>query len=201
MSAALCKANLVQGEHDEILVKLTSYETKAATARALLEDAKKLYAIPAADEQSIIDGFVNPQERRLTESMLRKYEFRNPKTSWAGTGYSLIMEDLFADDGAGGALYVLPVPATWSLNLWSSERDLGEDGYSYSHWVRATLPSITEWDQSTPISYALVSDRVYGNLNWGGYSLSLYRGEISVRDDFHARVLGEVLFEELQTTH
>jgi hypothetical protein len=202
MSNALCWAQgLTSDAVAEILATLTRSETKVASAEKLLDDAMKLYAIPAEDKWSIIDGLINPQERRLTESMLRKYEFRNPGTTWAGTGYSLIMEDLFADDGAGGALYVLPVPATWSLDLWASESDISFTGRSYSHWVRATLPSFTEWDLPTPITYALVSDRVHGTLNWGGYKLNLYRGEITVREDRHANILGEVLFEELQITH
>ena len=74
MSNALCWAQgLTSDAVAEILATLTRSETKVASAEKLLDDAMKLYAIPAEDKWSIIDGLINPQERRLTESMLRKY--------------------------------------------------------------------------------------------------------------------------------
>jgi hypothetical protein len=160
---------------------LTSTAQKIAYATELLRDAQQIYQIPEADIAGLAAEFADPAKRRTAESMLSRYPFTNPATTWAGTGYSIIMDRVFAEDD--GTTHVVAVPANWSLDLWHSDRDLGEDGYTYHHWVYATLPSIAALDSSQPVRYVLVSDCIYGSLYWGGKHIQLYRGEITVAAD------------------
>lgn len=187
LDAVFCPPDQVREIHET----LTSTAYKQSYARRLISDIRQLYVIPDSDVDAIVAGLADPSTRRATEHAFGKYPFRNPATQWAATGYSLVMDRIFAEDS--GSTYVVAVPAQWSLDLWHSERDLGDDGYSYQHWVYATLPATYDYDRPDPVAYALVSDDVYGTLHWGGSMIRLYRGEITVVDDPFSRYCTDLL--------
>lgn len=178
----------------EILAELTSTASKVAVARKLVEEAARtLYAIPTKDFDQLAELFADPQTRRNAEWRLGAYPFLNPATTWAGHGYSLILDAIFAEDEPLANCYIVAVPAQWDRSLWHSERDLGDDGYTYQHWVYAELPAVVLGNRSEPVACLLVSENIYGTFHWGDREVSLYRGEINVRPS----ILGSEVIAEL----
>lgn len=166
----------------EILTELTKPETKKQYALKLAKDAQSIYAIPESELTAVAEGLSDPSTRRSTEHMLSRFGYADPNTEWAGTGYSIIMDRVYAENEPLAECHIVAIPAQWSKDLWHGERDLTEDGYQYSHWVYAELPSITIWDLDTPVSCVLVSEDIYGTLYWGSNVVSLYRGEVTIRE-------------------
>lgn len=190
-----CKnAGLGDQQVAEILADLTSVASKVAVARNIIEDAARtLYAIPEQDFEQLAEQFADPQIRRSAEWRLKSYPFLNPATTWAGTGYHLILDAIFAENEPLAECHVVAVPAQWDRSLWHSDRNLGDDGYSYQHWVYAKLPAVTFDGCSEPVACLLVSENIYGTFHWGDREVSLYRGEITVR----ASILGRKVVSEL----
>jgi hypothetical protein len=168
---------------EEVLTRLTSAEAKKDFATKLIKEAQHIYAIPEHKVADLAEGFVDPATRRGAERSFHSFGFTNPKTQWAGTGYSLIMDAVYAEDEPLADCHIVAIPAQWSTKVWHSERDMGEDGYTYSHWVYAELPSITFWDFDTPVSCVLVSGDLVGSLYWGSNVVSLYRGEVQIHEN------------------
>jgi hypothetical protein len=190
------KAGLGDRQVAEILAKLTSADSKVAVARKLVKDAaRSLYAIPAEDFDQLAELLADPQTRRRAEWRIGAYPFLDPRTTWAGHGYCLVLDAIFAEDEPLAKCHVVAIPAQWNRSIWRSERDLGDDGYTYRHWVYAELPAVEISDRSEPVACLLVSENIYGTFHWGDREVSLYRGEINVRSS----ILGSEVIAELDT--
>jgi len=176
-----------------ILAELTSTETKVAVAKKLVQEAARtLYQIPEGDIERLAEQFANPSTRREAEWRLGNYKYLDPSTEWAAHGYSLILDAIFAENEPLAECHIVAVPAEWGTSIWHGERDLGDDGYVYSHWVYADLPAIVLWDRSEPVACMLVSEDLCGSFHWGDRQVRLYRGELDVRP---AVLASEILAE------
>ena len=200
-AAASRKAAWISDEKAaEILEQLTTSEAKQTFAKKLVEDAKLYYAIPDSEVADLAKGFADPSTRRSTEHLLGRFPFADPKTQFVGHGYSLIMDAVYAEDEPLAECHIVAIPAQWSTSLWHQERDLYEDGYSYSHWVYADLPSVTIWNRDEPVSCVLVSEDISGCFYWGSTVVSLYRGEVRIRNNRTAELVIEAVLEAAEDT-
>lgn len=187
-------AGLGDAQVTKILAELTSTASKIAVAKKLVQEAARtIYAIPEQDVDQLAELFADPQTRRNTEWRLGTYPFLNPATTWAGHGYSLILDAIFAEDEPLAECHVVAIPAQWDRSLWHSERDLGDDGYNYRHWVYTELPAVMLYDRSEPVACVLVSENIYGTFHWGDREVNIYRGEINARPS----ILGSEVIAEL----
>jgi hypothetical protein len=166
--------------YEEALNELTSIESKTAFAVEKVKLEQSVFAVPDAEIQNLAAQFAHPDTRKEALKALGSFGYQ-PGIQWAGTSISIQMGNVFADEDKDGATFVVTVPEYWSCDLWGSDRDLGEDGYEYSHWISSTLPSIgADTRGQTPTKYVLLSNMLSGTLYWGGNVIDLYRGEVSV---------------------
>lgn len=194
-AASRAAAWITDEQAGEYLKQLTTPKAKQDFAKKLVERARMYYNIPDSEVDALAAGFADPSTRRSTERALTRFPFADPATQFVGHGYSLIMDAVYAEDEPLAQCHIVAIPAQWSTKLWHEERDLGEDGYYYSHWVYAELPSISIWDLDEPVSCVLVSENIYGSFHWGTDVVSLYRGEISLLCNRTASLVSEALGE------
>lgn len=169
--------------HEEALNKLTSMESKTAFAVEKVKLEQAVFAVPDSEVHNLAAQFAHPDTRAEALKALGGFGYQ-PGIQWAGTSISIQLANVFADEEVDGATFVVTVPEYWSCDLWGSDRDLGEDGYEYSHWVSSTLPSIdADTRCQTPTKHVLLSNKISGTLYWGGQVIDLYRGEVSVSQD------------------
>jgi len=172
--------------YEEALNELTSIESKTAFAVEKVKLEQSVFAVPDAEVQNLAAQFAHPGTRKEALKALGSFGYQ-PGIQWAGTSISIQMANVFADEDKNGATFVVTVPEYWSCDLWGSDRDLGEDGYEYSHWVSSTLPAIgADTRGQTPTKYVLLSNMLSGTLYWGGNVIDLYRGEVSVELEHNA---------------
>ena len=178
--------NRGQYGYEEALSELTSIESKTAFAVEKVKLEQSVFAVPDAEVQNLAAKFAHPDTRGEALKALGSFGYQ-PGIQWAGTSISIQMANVFADEDKDGATFVVTVPEYWSCDLWGSDRDLGEDGYEYSHWVSSTLPSIdADTRGQTPTKHVLLSNMLSGTLYWGGNVIDLYRGEVSVELEHNA---------------
>ena len=178
--------NRGQYGYEEALSELTSIESKTAFAVEKVKLEQSVFAVPDAEVQNLAAKFAHPCTRGEALKALGSFGYQ-PGIQWAGTSISIQMANVFADEDKDGATFVVTVPEYWSCDLWGSDRDLGEDGYEYSHWVSSTLPSIdADTRGQTPTKHVLLSNMLSGTLYWGGNVIDLYRGEVSVELEHNA---------------
>lgn len=172
--------------YEEALNELTSIDSKTAFAVEKVKLEQKVFAVPDAEIQNLAAKFAHPDTRAKALKALGGFGYQ-PGIQWAGTSISIQMANVFADEDKDGATFVVTVPEYWSCDLWGSDRDLGEYGYEYSHWVYSTLPSIdADTHGQTPTKHVLLSNMLSGTLYWGGNVIDLYRGEVSVELEHNA---------------
>ena len=175
--------NRGQYGYEEAQNELTSIESKTAFAVEQVKREQNVFAVPDAEIQNLASKFAHPDTREDALKSLSGFGYQ-PGIQWAGTSISSQRANVFADEDKDGATFVVTVPEFWSCDLWGSDRDLGEDGYEYSHWVYSTLPSIgADTCGKTPTKHVLLSNKISGTLYWGGHVINLYRGDIGVNPE------------------
>lgn len=177
----------------EAQAKLTGPAAKTAYAEKLLVDATSLFAIPAEAIPGLAARLADPATRDGVVADLYGFGYADPAIDWAGTGITLVMDRVFADRAENGKLHVVAIPAGWSVDLWSSDSDLTEDGRVYSHWVAASLPTAPADSYDEPMQFVLLSSEVSGTLRWGGHELSLYCGEVDITAERQNRMFWDLL--------
>lgn len=181
------------GDHPaalEALGRLTSPECKREYALKLLELERSTFAIPDDALPALADMLVEPTAREACLKAIYGFGYARPEIDWAGTGITLVMDRVFGD--RGGECFAVAVPAAWSLDAWSSDSDLTEDGRVYHHWVAATLPSIPADSWDVPFRWALLSSEMSGTFRWGGHVVSIYRGEVTLSEEPEHHLLKEM---------
>ena len=166
--------------HEDAHTVLSSLESKTAFAVCQVQVEQSVFAVPDSEVHSLAAKFADTATRASAVKALGAFGYQ-PGIDWAGTGISIQLANVFADEEADGETFVMTIPQHWSCDLWGSDRDLTDEGYEYSHWVYSTLPSITadSFDE-IPTKHVLLSNKVYGTLFWGGNVISLYRGEVCI---------------------
>lgn len=182
-------SGLFCGEEDasEALRSLTSREFMLGYAAELLNAERSTFAIPAEAIPTLAEMLVQPASRHAVVESLYGFGYARSSIDWAGTGITITMERVFADNG--GTCHAVLVPAAWSTALWSSDSDLTEEGRVHHHWVAATLPSMPADSWDVPMMWVLLSSEIYGTLHWGGHTVSIYRGEVRLEEEPQFRAL------------
>jgi hypothetical protein len=171
-------------ERQSILATLESDKTKEAFATKLVKDAQNLFNIPDGEVSRVARLLVDTSTRRGAENVIHSFGYKNKDTQFIGTGYSLIMDRVFAENEPLAECHFIVIPAEWSRELWHHERDLTDEGYVYSRWVYAQLPAVfIRMDCDGPLACVLVSEDIYGTFYWGNKVVNLYRGELEVGTD------------------
>lgn len=199
-AATLAAADINHSAASDALEQLTSHNAKVEFARTLLRDARKFFVIDDGTEARLAAMLADPAARRRAEQELHSCPYRDSKTDWIGTGYSLIMDAVFAEDEPLAECHIVAIPHQWSSTLWHGERDLTDDGYRYYRWPYAELPYIEMHDQDEPIKLVMISENISGTLTWGGSNLSLYRGEITVRPNWAGNAILDALAQGARIT-
>lgn len=190
----LNRASGFGGDHPsvpEVLERLTSRGFKRNYALQLLALERSTFAIPDDAMPALADMLVDPTTRDACLHALYGFGYARPEIDWAGTGITLTMERVFGD--RGGECFAVAIPAAWSLDAWSSDSDLTEEGRVYHHWVSATLPSLPADSWDVPFQWALLSSEMYGTFHWGGHVVSIYRGDVTLTEEPQNRLLKEMV--------
>jgi hypothetical protein len=186
---------LDEASFQEALVSLSGPAAKIAYAEKLLNEESRIFAIPPAEIPSLAARLADPATRKGIVEDLYGFGYADPAINWAGTGITITMDRVFADSSRG-EVHVVAVPAEWSVDLWSSDSDLTEDGRVYSHWIAATLPTAPADSYAEPMQFVLLSSELNGNLSWGGHRLSIYRDEVTIDVESQNRMFWDLLSTE-----
>lgn len=172
---------------------LLSYNAKLRAAQTCIAEAQAMFDFSGVSCDALAAGLADPRSREDAMRQLLDCPRITGSTSIARR-YESMLDAMFGDNGA--ATFVLPIPARWSRDVWHAERTLSAAGYEYNHWVYATLPATFDWHHRSPIAFTLLSDGLSGTLYWGGRTVYVHHGEVTVTPDY-ASIAKTELFDRV----